>query len=142
MKSFQSEKNILKASRILNDYFYVNDHQLIVVKLFVVEINFWVVFDCVTRLTFGTTPLGVVFWQWVNQSYNVMNNYVNRSSSTIDFTPLMQSYGLAVFTSCSIALGAKRLLKAVPALAGFGPFIPYLAVWETNKLIKVQWTKF
>eukprot|EP00400_MALV-I_sp_L67-5_P000681 gene681-418_t len=83
---------------------------------------------CFGMLTFGGSPAGVIFWQWVNQSYNVMTNYVNRSSSKIELQPLLQSYGLAVFTSCAIALRAGTLFKAVPSCAGFGPFIPDLAV--------------
>lgn len=74
------------------------------------------------------SPTQVVFTQWLNQTYNVMNNYVNRSGATVDWAALGQSYGLAVGASCSIALGAKKLIAAVPTLQMFGPFVPYLAV--------------
>jgi len=70
----------------------------------------------------------VVFTQWLNQTYNVMNNYVNRSGATVDWSALLTSYGLAVTASCSIALGAKKIIAAVPALQSLGPFVPYLAV--------------
>merc|ERR1712187_835195 len=74
------------------------------------------------------TPGQVVFTQWMNQTYNVVNNYVNRSGAEVDWSSLMQSYGLAVTASCGIALGAKKLIAAVPALSVAGPFVPYLAV--------------
>jgi len=74
------------------------------------------------------SPSQVVFTQWLNQTYNVVNNYVNRSGATVEWAPLLQSYGLAVGASCSIALGAKKLIGAIPALAALGPFVPYLAV--------------
>jgi len=74
------------------------------------------------------TPGQVVFTQWLNQTYNVMNNYVNRSGATVDWNSLLVSYGLAVTASCSIAMGAKKLIAAVPALEVAGPFVPYLAV--------------
>merc|ERR1711976_361313 len=74
------------------------------------------------------TPAQVVFTQWLNQTYNVMNNYVNRSGANVDWSSLLQSYGLAVTASCSIALGASKLIEAVPALQAMGPFVPYLAV--------------
>jgi tricarboxylate carrier len=74
------------------------------------------------------TPGQIVFTQWLNQTYNVVNNYVNRSGATVDWSSLMQSYGLAVTASCGIALGAKQLIGAIPALAVAGPFVPYLAV--------------
>merc|ERR1711948_188101 len=74
------------------------------------------------------TPGQVVFTQWLNQTYNVVNNYVNRSGATVDWSELLQSYGLAVGASCSIALGAKQLIAAIPALQALGPFVPYLAV--------------
>lgn len=74
------------------------------------------------------TPAQVVFTQWLNQTYNVMNNYVNRSGATVDWSSLLQSYGLAVTASCGIALGAKKVIAAVPSLEVAGPFVPYLAV--------------
>jgi len=74
------------------------------------------------------TPGQVVFTQWLNQTYNVMNNYVNRAGATVEWSALLQSYGLAVTASCSIALGAKKIIGAVPALQSLGPFVPYLAV--------------
>merc|ERR1712187_516451 len=74
------------------------------------------------------TPGQVVFTQWMNQTYNVVNNYVNRSGAEVDWSSLLQSYGLAVSASCGIALGAKKLIAAIPALSVAGPFVPYLAV--------------
>merc|ERR1719373_474118 len=76
----------------------------------------------------ASTPHQTVLAQWLNQTYNVINNYVNRSGATVDWSALLQSYGLAVTASCSIALGASKLIEAVPALQMFGPFVPYLAV--------------
>ena len=79
-------------------------------------------------LLMSTSVYTSVFWQWVNQTYNVVNNYVNRAGPTVEMGPLLQSYALAVTSACSIAIGAGKLLEARPALAKFGPFVPYLAV--------------
>jgi len=69
-----------------------------------------------------------LFFQWMNQTYNVVNNYVCRAGPEVDFGPLAQSYALAVTVSCSIAVGAGKLLKAYPRLQAFGLVIPYFAV--------------
>lgn len=69
-----------------------------------------------------------LFWQWANQTYNVVNNYVCRAGPEVEMMPLAQSYGLAVAVSCSIAIGAGKLLKAFPKLQAFGLFVPYFAV--------------
>jgi len=75
------------------------------------------------------TPLQTVFWQWANQSCNVMCNYVNRSGATVDTTQIAQAYGLAVGVSCSIALGARKLVEAGPPwVKRLGLFVPYAAV--------------
>ena len=64
---------------------------------------------CMGMLMHGpTSPLAAVFWQFVNQSYNVLNNYTNRAGATVDFTELMKSYGLAVGVSGGIAFGECR----------------------------------
>lgn len=70
----------------------------------------------------------VIFTQWLNQTYNAACNYVNRSGAAVEWSSLLQSYGLAVGASCSIALGAKVVIGAIPALQALGPFVPYLAV--------------
>merc|ERR1712060_593351 len=67
------------------------------------------------------TPGQVVFTQWLNQTYNVVNNYVNRSGASVDWAELLQSYGLAVGASCSIALGAKKSHRRGASFTGFGP---------------------
>jgi len=71
---------------------------------------------------------GVIFAQWLNQTYNVMNNYVNRSSLDVNWEGLLKPYVLAVTVSCSIALAARRALVTVPSLARLGIFVPYFAV--------------
>ena len=75
------------------------------------------------------TPMQTVFWQWVNQSCNVMCNYVNRSGSTVDTTQVAQAYGLAVGVSCSIALGARKLVQSGPPwVKRLSIAVPYAAV--------------
>ena len=64
----------------------------------------------------------------MNQTYNVVNNYVCRAGPEVAYVPLAQSYALAVTVSCSIAVAAGKALKAFPRLQAFGIFVPYLAV--------------
>ena len=68
------------------------------------------------------TPAQTIFWQTVNQSCNVLVNYVNRSGATVDWSQICQAYGLAVGVSCSIALGARKLVEAGP------PFVRRLGI--------------
>jgi len=82
---------------------------------------------CFLMLNAQSVPM-VLFSHWVNQSYNVVNNYVNRSSLEVDWAGLMKPYGIAVTVSCGIALGLKRAMAALPGLAKLGLFVPYFAV--------------
>ena len=77
----------------------------------------------------ASTPAQIVFWQWANQSINVMCNYVNRSGATVDTAQLAQAYALAVGVSCGIAVGARKLVEAgPPAVKRLGIAVPYVAV--------------
>ncbi len=77
----------------------------------------------------STSPAATVFWQWVNQSVNVLTNYTNRSGATVDWAQIAQAYGLAVAVSCSIAIGARKLVQSgPPAVKRLGLAVPYAAV--------------
>nr|UJH94463.1 Fsf1 [Starmerella bombicola] len=55
---------------------------------------------------------GTVFWQWANQSLNVAVNYANANKSApISSSELLKSYGIAVVSSVSIAVGLKPLVS-------------------------------
>lgn len=82
---------------------------------------------CALMLNARSTPT-ILLSQWLNQSYNVMNNYVNRSSKEVDWMGLLQPYVLAVTVSCGIAIGASRAVRSSPSLARLGLFVPYIAV--------------
>ena len=77
----------------------------------------------------AATPAQVVFWQWLNQSVNVMCNYVNRSGASVEWSQVGQAYALAVGVSCGIAVGARKLVEAgPPAVKRLGIAVPYAAV--------------
>jgi len=82
---------------------------------------------CVGMLAAGS-PASTLFMQWINQSYNVLCNYTNRSSDSVEWGPLLQAYGLAVTVAGSIAVGMSTLVKSVPALQSLGLAVPYMAV--------------
>jgi len=75
------------------------------------------------------TPMQTIFWQWMNQSVNVMCNYVNRSGASVDVSQVGQAYALAVAASCGIAVGAGKLVaNGPPWVKRLGIAVPYAAV--------------
>ena len=62
------------------------------------------------------TPLNIVFWQWVNQTYNAGLNYGNRNaSSTQTNSDLAIAYCIACGVSISIAISMHRVANRVLA---------------------------
>lgn len=81
---------------------------------------------CMGMLLPGAGLANQIFWQWVNQSYNVALNYSNRnassemSTSTITsrvptkrHTHLSVNYLAAVSTSCGVAFGLTKFSQSI-----------------------------
>jgi sideroflexin-5 len=58
----------------------------------------------------------------------VQKREIGNTGATMDMSALMQSYGMATVVSCSLAIGAGKMMKAYPGLAKFGIVVPYFAV--------------
>jgi tricarboxylate carrier len=75
------------------------------------------------------TPVAMLFAHWLNQTVNVVVNYTNRSGAEVNTAQLAQAYGLAVGSSCCIAVGASALIKrGPPVVKRLGLAVPYVAV--------------
>ncbi|KAM9197667.1 sideroflexin-2 isoform 1-T1 [Dugong dugon] len=82
-------------------------------------------------LQFYRTMPAVVFWQWVNQSFNALVNYTNRNAaSPTSVRQMALSYFTATTTAVATAVGMNLLAKRAPPLVG--RWVPFAAVAAAN----------
>jgi len=83
-------------------------------------------------LTWYRTVPALVFWQWVNQSFNALVNYTNRNAkSQLTGTQIAVAYVSATTAACATAIGFKNFLmqRASPF---WQRYVPFAAVAAAN----------
>jgi hypothetical protein len=63
-------------------------------------------------LTPNPSIWSVIFWQWINQSYNIGVNHANRNASnSLSNETIAKTYISAVIISCSVAVGLGKFAQ-------------------------------
>ncbi|KAI5705786.1 hypothetical protein M8J75_001753 [Diaphorina citri] len=83
-------------------------------------------------LTFYKTTPQIIFWQWVNQSFNALVNYTNRNANApLTTTQLGVAYVSATVAACFTAIQFKSFL-AKRAGPFWQRYVPFAAVAAAN----------
>ncbi|OQS06043.1 sideroflexin-1 [Thraustotheca clavata] len=86
-------------------------------------------------MTFYRSTPAVIFWQFMNQTFNSIVNYTNRNASTgVSTEQLGQAYVAASTMSVATAVGMNKFIASRPSLKGglIGRFVPLMAVAAAN----------
>ncbi|WKX95843.1 hypothetical protein Q1695_012357 [Nippostrongylus brasiliensis] len=87
-------------------------------------------------LTFYKKTSHVVFFQWINQTFNAVVNYTNRSGpNPVSKERLFVSYCFATSGAMAAALGGNHIIKKmknVPRLVG--ALVPFVAIAAANAI--------
>lgn len=84
-------------------------------------------------LQFYRTNVAVIFWQWVNQSFNALVNYTNRNAkSDITNKQILTAYVSATTCAVITAVGLKRILSLKTKSVLLQRFVPFAAVASAN----------
>lgn len=90
-----------------------------------------------SMITFYRTIPAIVFWQWVNQTFNALVNYTNRNaSSPLSTSQLLSAYGAATCSGVGIGVFLNQFVAKIPSIAGglVARFVPFVAVAGANSV--------
>jgi len=88
---------------------------------------------CLGMLLPGSGIANQVFWQWINQTYNICLNHANRNASNpLTNQELAATYAAAVSASCGVAVGLGLGVKKLPIRPAvknvLGLLVPFFSV--------------
>ncbi|XP_041079826.1 sideroflexin-1-like [Polyodon spathula] len=84
-------------------------------------------------MTFYKTTPAVIFWQWINQSFNAIVNYTNRSGDApLTVSQLGTAYVSATTGAVATALGLNALTKVLIHVTTLGFVCLFAAVADAN----------
>ncbi|KAI8477856.1 Sideroflexin-2 [Branchiostoma belcheri] len=84
-------------------------------------------------LQFYRTVPAVVFWQWINQSFNALVNYTNRNAASAITTKYTDWYGIRqapTAAAVAVSVGLNSLTARAPQL--LQRYVPFAAVAAGN----------
>eukprot|EP01006_Ploeotia_vitrea_P065905 TRINITY_DN94013_c0_g1_i1.p1 TRINITY_DN94013_c0_g1~~TRINITY_DN94013_c0_g1_i1.p1 ORF type:complete len:320 (+),score=26.55 TRINITY_DN94013_c0_g1_i1:48-1007(+) len=130
----KTEDDIWAAKNLMDSAFHPDSGELMMVPgrmSFQVWGNMTIVGG---MLTFYRSTPAVIFWQWLNQSFNALVNYTNRNAKTeVSTRQLASAYVLATSASIATAVGLNKVISRSRFSGGLlGRFVPLVAVWAAN----------